>query len=118
MAMHCKPCLDANHRGCRIMLPAEWEDDTGRCICKCSNRDASRLCNVERKCQVLADKAAGARARKGVRIKASKWDEAAIRQLCELEKAGMTSRQIGAQVGAHMDTVRTYLSKARKAGWR
>lgn len=120
MAMHCKPCLEANHKGCRIMLPAEWNDDTGRCVCKCAARDSSRLCNVERINEAKAEKAAAAKP-KGVRRGPqgpSKWSETRIRELCELDKAGHTSRQIGALVGADATTVRTYLSKARKLGWR
>lgn len=120
MAMHCKPCLEANHKRCRIMLPAEWKDDTGRCVCKCSNRESSRLRNVERINEMNAEKAAAA-APKGVRRGPqgpSKWSETRIRELCALEAAGNTSRQIGALVGADATTVRTYLSKARKKGWR
>lgn len=121
MAMHCENCLRAEHNSCRIMLPAEWEDDLGRCICKCANRDASRLCNVERIAEAKAEKAPKPKRQShaGVSLGATKWTDAKIMELCRLEREeGMTSRQIGAQVGADATTVRTYLSLARKKGWR
>lgn len=121
MSMHCTPCLQANHKGCRIMLPAEWEDDTGRCVCKCADRDETRLCNVERLSAIAAEKAPRKTpvSRKGRPLGATKWTPDAIKELCRLEREeGLTSRQIGLRVGADATTVRTYLSRARKEGWR
>lgn len=115
MSMHCTPCLEANHKGCRIMLPIEWEDENGRCICKCADRDTSRLTNVERMVELKAPKKKMGR-RPGT---ATKWTTDAIKELCRLEREeGLTSRQIGARVGADPTTVRTYLFRARKQGWR
>lgn len=110
--MHCAPCLDGGHKRCRVMLPLEWGDDLGRCICKCIDRDSTRLCNVERINGPIAPK------KRGRKPGAAKWTDDKLRELCELERQGLTSRQIGEKVGAHMDVVRTYLSKARSKGMR
>lgn len=110
MAMHCEPCLQANHRGCKIMLPAEWEDDLGRCVCKCAGKVEPAAVKAGRQPRPPSRK----RGPQGP----SKWTEDRIRELCRLEKEGHTSRQIGVLVGADATTVRTYLGKARKAGWR
>lgn len=119
MSMHCTPCLGANHRGCKVMLPLEWEDDIGRCICKCRSRGETRLTNVER----LSEEARAKTRlppgpRKGVALGPRQWPEERVRHLCELSADGLTSRQIGEKVGADATTVRTYLSKAKKKGWR
>lgn len=116
--LHCARCLQGQHSLCRIYTPAEWEGGGGRCVCKCAVRNDTRLTNVERKCEAIREKAP--RKPRGGGNKGTtcptKWSDDRLRELVRLSATGMTSRQVGVEVGAHMDIVRTYLAVARKKG--
>lgn len=125
MAMHCQSCLDGNHLSCCIYTPAAWEGGGGRCVCACRKRVNSSLTEKERistgeKVPGVRKPVAKTRAPRVVRERiapgATKWTDDRLRQLVQLKAQGLTSRQIGVEVGAHMDIVRTYLSRAAKKG--
>lgn len=117
LELHCPSCLDGKHRRCGIYTPSSWEGGGGRCVCRCQRETLTRLTQVEDRC-VPPPVPRKRGPKPGSTNATRKWTDDAIRELVELEKRGLTSRQIGEEVGAHMDTVRTYLKRAREKGWR
>lgn len=126
--LHCERCLQGAHRLCGIYTPSKWEGGGGRCVCKCVARNDSRLTNVERaneSARANAVPVARTRTPKPPKtfnhdsVNPTKWTDQRILQLCSLSAEGLTSRQIAARLGdVSMDTVRTYLSVAKKKGLR
>ena len=119
--LHCTSCLGGAHRLCSIYTNPKWEGGGHLCVCQCARKRNTRLVNHER---IADEKRAKAPAKprpkaanKYEASRALKWNDERIMALVVLKRDGLTSRQIGERVGAHMDTVRTYLKVARDRGW-
>ena len=119
MRLTCPGCLDGTHR-CSVYTPAHWEGGGDYCACRC-RRERLRAIAKATPRQKPGPKPRP-REPKAPKLrpaaKPRKWTDAKIRELCDLERQGMSSRQIGEAVGSHMTVVRTYLKIARQKGWR